>query len=202
MPSLRERNRLKTRDALVEAAFELFEAQGFEHTTVDEIAAAADISRRTFFRYFACKEAVVFPHAEARITAFRDALESAEGPPAARVRAACLQMAEVFEQNKAELMRQHALMVETPALVAFDQKQDLEWERAIAEVLQDGLRSASAARRAQVWAGAIMGAVRATLRAWYEDGGRGDLARVGAEALDHLQMGMAAAMPERAEAAR
>lgn len=197
MVSLRERKRLETRDALADAAFALFEAQGFEHTTVDEIAAAAQVSRRTFFRYFSCKEEVVFPHQSERIAAFRAALEAAEGPPAARVRTACLQMAAEFAEHKDELLRQHALLRVTPALLAFDSKQDLEWERSIADVLRDGQRAAAAARRADVWAGAIMGAVRATLRSWYEGGGQADLVRIGTEALDHLQMGMATAMPKR-----
>jgi AcrR family transcriptional regulator len=49
------------RARLVEAALELFTRQGFEATTVDEIAAHAGVGRTTFFRLFATKEAVVFP---------------------------------------------------------------------------------------------------------------------------------------------
>jgi AcrR family transcriptional regulator len=52
----RERKKRQTRDALVQAAFALFIAKGYEQTTVREITDAVDVSERTFFRYFANKE--------------------------------------------------------------------------------------------------------------------------------------------------
>jgi AcrR family transcriptional regulator len=58
-PSLRERTRRAVQNELVEAGQTLFLAQGYDSTTVDDIAAAVGLSRRSFFRYFGSKEELV-----------------------------------------------------------------------------------------------------------------------------------------------
>jgi len=73
--SLRERKRASTRQALIDAAAELFERRGYDGATIADIAAAADVSTRTFFGYFATKEDVLFPDAGARVRAALKAID-------------------------------------------------------------------------------------------------------------------------------
>jgi AcrR family transcriptional regulator len=90
MSSLRERKRVRTRQALVESAAELFAEHGYDGTTIADIAAAADVSTRTFFSYFASKEDVLFPDADARVKAAVTAIDErrpGEQPTAILLRA-------------------------------------------------------------------------------------------------------------------
>lgn len=72
---LRERKKLKTRATIRREAFRLIRAQGYQNTTVEQISAAADISPRTFSRYFPTKEAVLLSddHIPPIVAAFIDA---------------------------------------------------------------------------------------------------------------------------------
>ncbi|MDX6264984.1 MAG: hypothetical protein QOH84_6672 [Kribbellaceae bacterium] len=76
MNSLRERKKAAARQAMSDAATRLFEQRGFEHVTLSEIAAAADVSVKTIFNYFGSKEDLFFdaePQAlENLLTALRD----------------------------------------------------------------------------------------------------------------------------------
>lgn len=64
---LRERKKVRTRQALVETSVRLFVEKGYEQTTVAQIAAAADVSTKTFFNYFRSKEDVLFADARQRV---------------------------------------------------------------------------------------------------------------------------------------
>lgn len=188
--SLRERKKAQTRGALCDAAFELFTRKGFEGTTVDEIAASAEVSRRTFFRYFATKEAVVFPEFEARLmhfSALLDIREPGETPWEA-VRRATLTMAELLANDSESLLAQHHVVHASSALTAFERDLDRSWEKRIAETL--GGRTARAKWRSSLRAAATMGVIRASLESWFVGGTQGDLLAMGVEALDLLESGI------------
>lgn len=87
---LRERKKQQTRQALERAAFDLFAQQGYVETTVEDIAAAADVSRASFFRYFGSKEDVLAADDDLRREQFMAALISrpADEPVLTAVRAA------------------------------------------------------------------------------------------------------------------
>ena len=78
-PGRRQRKKQRTRDALFEAAMDLFTAKGYDHTAVHEITDAVDVSERTFFRYFASKEDLVLSFVQDGAVAFAEAL--AARPP-------------------------------------------------------------------------------------------------------------------------
>ena len=62
------------RERLTQAAAELFQAQGYDETTIDEIAVRAGIGRRTFFRYYRTKEDVIFPDHDELLAKVHDRL--------------------------------------------------------------------------------------------------------------------------------
>lgn len=116
---LRERKKRQTRMDLARAAVRLFREQGYDQTTVDDIAAAANVSRRTFFRYFRSKDEVFIVDPDGKIEAMHIAL--AEGPPEEptldALRRGALAMTEAYFEPELthELV---ALMEREPAMVA------------------------------------------------------------------------------------
>jgi AcrR family transcriptional regulator len=109
------------RRELVAAAARLFASRGYDETTVDDIAAAAEVSRSTFFRYFPSKEAAAFPDEEVRVEVVSEVLETApaDEPLPTTIRRAALSLIDYDLEAKVELHKWHELLHEEPALAAY-----------------------------------------------------------------------------------
>ena len=166
-PTLRQRNRERTADEIATAAFSLFAERGFAVTTVEQIAAAAGVSTRTFFRYFPTKEDVVFGDHAAAVARLRAALAEAEPgePPLRRVRRAVLTIQDPGGRPEREVIRAR-LVAEAPAVRARFYRLVDDFEDAVAEALMDGMGSDEETWAwARVVAGATFGALRGARRA-------------------------------------
>jgi AcrR family transcriptional regulator len=114
---LRERKKARTREAIIDAALDLFASKGFEATTIEDIAAAADVSPRTFFRYFESKVDLVMARNEAhgdKIGPLVAARPASEGPLEALRQVMQQTMCELFADPS--VVRELQVMMGTPTL--------------------------------------------------------------------------------------
>ena len=171
-PGLRERKRQQTRERLTRVAMALFLERGFEATTLDDIAAAADISRRSFFHYFASKEDVVFAWHE-EITAALIAAVAARPRDESMLAAAenaISAMARQIEPNEAIAMAR--LKRDNPALQARDQVKYEKLERALADALAKRAGHKAEKLQARLVAMIATGAMRIGGELWAAEGAR------------------------------
>ena len=178
---LRERKKRRTRDVLFAAAARLFLEQGYEATTVEQIAEAAEASPRTFFRYFGTKDDVLFCRHDEYVAAFRQLLASRrEGETLAKLlrRAAGAVVADLIGDDSREAVTLQQIVASVPALTGRQLELDIDFEEAIAEVVAAHAPGPDAELRARLVAGAVAGAMRAAERAWVSSGGADDLDRL------------------------
>ncbi|MEO3758067.1 TetR family transcriptional regulator [Mycobacterium sp. B14F4] len=165
---LRERKKLRTRATLINAALELCERQGFDNTTVDQIAAIADVSPRTFSRYFATKDAIALALVDEVLD--RTAVELARQPADLNhfeaILRAYLAMAEASKRASAgELTAERVMCIvrivlSSPAL----RQSSLEYranaiERAIAERMGVSVHDRGPRLVSAVWGSVLMTAL-------------------------------------------
>ncbi|GAA5062308.1 AcrR family transcriptional regulator [Thermocatellispora tengchongensis] len=140
-PGLRERKKLRTRLALIDAALDLFLAHGYDRTTVEQIADAVEISPRTFFRYFASKEDLALDYLTEVETYVLAALAErpADEPPFTALvnafRTATRKLAEKAAEDTERYLKIRKVLESTPALMGRAIGRSAQTERRITEVL-------------------------------------------------------------------
>ncbi|MCS0638254.1 TetR family transcriptional regulator [Streptomyces sp. LP05-1] len=176
---LRERKKRRTRDALLRAALELFATQGYERTTVDEIAAAVDVSQRTFFRYYASKEEAAFAVQDMVEAHFMAALRTrpAGETPFDALRRAVFTVWDTIGETVTELvpvelyLRTFQVIETTPSLLAAHLRRSIGMEEEMARLIaaREGV-DVDADPRPRVAVAAFGGVMRITGQLWGRDG--------------------------------
>ena len=189
-PGLRERKKARTRAAIQRHALRLFRQQGYDETTVSQIAEAAEVSESTFFRYFPSKEDVVlWDDFDPRVVEVFRAQPSGVRPVQA-VRVAIREvLGELTHEQQLELRERMDLMLAVPGLRTNMLEQMEAPMRLFAQMLAErsGRRPDDPAVRAL--AGAIMGVSIATMFAFAQDPDADILVMLD-EALAYLDAGL------------
>ena len=172
----RERKKQQTRRALEDAAWRLFELKGFSATTVEDIAEAADVAPRTFFRYFDSKEAALFGIGARIWTSCRTACHAASRGRAAprRDRAAFAPICDMFTGDH-DLLLAGKRIIETAPHIGTYQHDVIEpaWQGALTEALAERLGvDAADDMRPGLFSSVAVATVSAAGHHWVAHGGR------------------------------
>ena len=174
---LRERKKLKTREALEQAALELFDKQGFDGTTVEEIVEACDVSPRTFFRYFPTKEALLLSDADEKCQLLVTGLlvRPAGESPLRSIRESLVENLASLEHDRPRMLLQSRIMAESPGLRTYKIERQQSWEEAIFQALRTRESAAPGSGHStfelRLVASTAIAALRAAVETWLEDGG-------------------------------
>ena len=140
--SRRERKKRETRQRLMTAALQLFRERGYDDTTVEQIAEAADVAKGTFFNYFETKEAILPALAEWRLRLLEDVLLPERGAPASPVARIKMALDLVIEDPLAQPVLTRRMFV---ALMPHGQGRGVQPGRALARLLANQVRQAQVA---------------------------------------------------------
>ena len=175
--SLRQKHTDRTRQSIIDAAFELFLEHGFAATTVDDIAMRADIAPRTFFRYFPTKESVLFHDSDAKLDVIRERLsERPTGESAAEAIVGLLSgMAEDLgnDQRRCELIVR--LSAEDDTILAARRRAMMDQATtAILTAVSERTGVPASDVGLQAMTAAVVACATTAIHCWFNEGAHGD----------------------------
>ena len=205
---LRERKKLRTRRALADAALRMFSEKGFGHTTLEDLAAEAEVSKSTFFRFFPAKEAAAIEAETELWTAYLTAMAGRElsGPILGELHQTLAAAAAGLDPGWDErFVATRRLIAAEPALLAYVEHHRSGVERQVTECLAGKLGLDPDDLRLQVLAELATTAFSVSGRHWVRRGGRGGRAALlerldGAVKAIPASLDLSASLPRRAGA--
>jgi AcrR family transcriptional regulator len=187
-PGLRERKKARTRAAIREHAFRLFREQGYDATTVEQIADAAEVSPSTFFRYFPTKEDVVLQDDMDLLWLEAIREQPPEVSPIAALRAGVhTAFARMGEAEWAQLRETTELALAVPAVRGRMLEELARTTQALAEAVAERTGRDPSDFAVRALAGAIVGIAMA---AWFE---------VAEDLVDYMDQGRLATFADKFE---
>jgi AcrR family transcriptional regulator len=184
-PDWRQRKKAATSDRIRACALRLFREQGYDATTVEQIAAAAGVSHMTFFRYFPAKEDVALSDSYDPLIASAIAQTPADWPLTQRIRAVLVRgLRQVYDTDRDEILAQNKLIVSTPALRERMWAGQLATQHAILQAL--GQHGPHASFHAKVTVAACLAAASTAVLTWVENDGTPELPDLIEQAFDTL----------------
>jgi AcrR family transcriptional regulator len=187
--TLREKKRDQVRTHLEDTAAELFKAKGFDETTVAEIAAAAEVSPRTFFRYFPTKEDVIFGEAASALADLRSYVRQA--PKGASdyeaLKRALIEFGQLLQGQKSRTLTAIQLMATSPALAAKRGDVIGKWLQELAQELSERPGRSRSRLRTRLLVSTAFGAFLAGIDEWRLEGGKRSLPLLLQRSFDSLE---------------
>jgi AcrR family transcriptional regulator len=172
-PGLRERKKQRTRQAIATAALRLFAERGYEETTIADIAAAADVSPRTFFSYFPSKDDVVFAEIDDRLAEVAERLRrTPRETPMETIRRSIVDVLEAVAAEHPDYGGvQVALVLERPGLRARAMQRLMDAQESIEALFRDlcpGISEIDAVAAAGIAIGGMQAVVAHCRREGYD----------------------------------
>ncbi|MEV0399799.1 TetR family transcriptional regulator [Actinoallomurus sp. NPDC050550] len=187
---LRERKKLKTRRSIQEHALRLFQEQGYDATTVEQIAEAAEVSPSTFFRYFPTKEDTVLTDEYDALIVDAVRAQPPELPPVEALRNVMHEMVgEMVATDRQRMFDRSRLMLSVPALRSRQWDQTKVTQHAIIEALADRLGRSASDFELQAFGAAVIAVLETAMLSWVETDGRTDIVELLDRGVDFLIAG-------------
>jgi AcrR family transcriptional regulator len=189
LPGLRERKKQRTYEDLQRAALELFARRGFDQVTIEDICAAAEVSKTTFYRYFDAKEDVLFGPAAERAALMGEVLRNrpVDEPAIAAVQNAFREFAELYQIDRDQKRAVHEIVRATPTLAARNLEHIATWEEMLRECFASRDPAPGSGRdrelRNYVAAATVVAALRAAVEYWLTHDAAQDLPAIVEDAL-------------------
>jgi len=186
-PDWRQRKKTATRDRIRASALRLFREQGYEATTVEQIAAAAGVSHMTFFRYFPAKEDVALSDNFDPLLAELLGQTPATWPLVDRIRAVLVTgLRKVYDTERDALLAQNTLIVATPALRERLWADQIATQQLILQALSSGQDDPHPSFQDRVTVAACLAAASTAILTWVENDGTPELPDLMEQAFDTL----------------